>query len=162
MPINPFIVFQAAAPYCWCKKKHWCVEKRDWSWEIFGPCLQQMNSRRSKLLRTRLLMLDESMYGWRPKTLKLGGLPNYIYEPRKPVPLGTMFRNGVECISGILVFQDVVQNPELQSQKDFHGESRLSLVNPRSLLTLPKYCDRLMVLISQKADGWVVMLGLAA
>jgi hypothetical protein len=33
-----------------------------------------------------------------------------------------MFYNGVECISGILVFQDVVQNPELQSRKDFHGE----------------------------------------
>jgi hypothetical protein len=33
-----------------------------------------------------------------------------------------VFRNGVECISGILVFQDVVQNPELQSRKAFHGE----------------------------------------
>ncbi len=112
MPINHFKVFQAAAPYCWCEKKHWYVEKRDRSWEIFGPCLQQMNSRRSKLLRTRLLMLDESMSGWRPKTSKLGGLPNYTYEPRKPVPLGTMFHNGVECISGILVFQDVVDGKE--------------------------------------------------
>jgi hypothetical protein len=37
-----------------------------------------------------------------------------------------MFCNGLECISGILVFQDVVKNPELQSQKDFHGE-KLSL-----------------------------------
>jgi hypothetical protein len=36
------------------------------------------------------------------------GLLNYTYKPRKPVPLGTMFRNGVECISGILVYQDVV------------------------------------------------------
>jgi hypothetical protein len=71
-------------------------------------------------------MLDESMSGWRPKTSKLGGLPKYTYEPRKPVPLGTMFCNGVECISGILVFQDVVQNPELQSRKDFHGQ-KLSL-----------------------------------
>jgi hypothetical protein len=68
-----------------------------------------MNSQQSKLLKTRLLMLDESMSGWRPKTSKLGGLPNYTYEPQKPVPLGRMFGNGVECISGILVFQDVVQ-----------------------------------------------------
>jgi hypothetical protein len=44
MPINHFKVFQAAAPYCWCEKKHWYVEKRDRSWDIFGPCLQQMNS----------------------------------------------------------------------------------------------------------------------
>jgi hypothetical protein len=32
-----------------------------------------------------------------------------------------MFCNGVECISGMLVFQDVVQLPEHQAQKDFHG-----------------------------------------
>jgi hypothetical protein len=56
------------------------------------------------------------------KDLEAWGLPNYSYEPQKPVPLETMFRNGVEYISGILVFQDVVQNPELQSGKDFHAE----------------------------------------
>jgi hypothetical protein len=67
------------------------------------------------------MLLDESMSGWRPKTTKLGGLPNYTYEPRKPVPLGTMFRNGVECITGVIVVQDVVQLSEQQSQKDFLG-----------------------------------------
>jgi hypothetical protein len=36
--------------------------------------------------------------------------------------MGTMFCNGVECISGVLVVQDVVQNPEMQSRKAFHGE----------------------------------------
>jgi hypothetical protein len=122
MAINRFKAFQAAAPYCWCDKKHWFVDKRDRSWEIFRPCLEKMNSRRAKMMTTMLLMLDESMSGWRPKTSKLGGLPNYTYEPRKPVPLGTMFRNGVECISGILVYQDVVQNPEQQSRKAYHGE----------------------------------------
>jgi hypothetical protein len=32
-----------------------------------------------------------------------------------------MFRNGVECISGVLVVQDVVQNPELQARKPYSG-----------------------------------------
>jgi hypothetical protein len=50
------------------------------------------------------MMVDESIRGWQPKTTKLKGLPNYTFEPRKPVPLGTMFCNGVECVSGILVF----------------------------------------------------------
>jgi hypothetical protein len=40
----------------------------------------------------------------------------------KPVPLETMICNGVECISGVLVVQDVVQNPEMQSRKALHGE----------------------------------------
>jgi hypothetical protein len=38
------------------------------------------------------------------------------------VPLGTMFRNGVECLTGCLVFQDVVQMPEKQSLKSFFGD----------------------------------------
>ena len=49
MPINHFKVFQAAAPYCWCEKKHWYVEKHDRLWDIFRPCLQQMNSWQANL-----------------------------------------------------------------------------------------------------------------
>jgi hypothetical protein len=70
-----------------------------------------------------MLMLDESMSGWRPKTSKLGGLPNITFEPRKPTPLVTMFRNGAECFSGVLVFQDAVQAPEVQSRKPFFNEA---------------------------------------
>eukprot|EP00957_Ditylum_brightwellii_P078816 5993654-Ditylum_brightwellii.AAC.1 len=61
------------------------------------------------------------MSGWRPKTSKLGGLPNISLEPCKPVPLGTMFKNGVECISSILFFQDIVQGPEKQQKKKNFG-----------------------------------------
>jgi hypothetical protein len=41
-----------------------------------------------------------------------------------------MFRNNVECISGMLVCQDVVQNPEQQSRKAFHGEKSSLPGNP--------------------------------
>jgi hypothetical protein len=68
-----------------------------------------------------LMLVDESMSGWCPKTTKLGKVPNYTCEPWKPVPLGTMFCNGVECISGILVVQDVVQNSEQQSLKAYYA-----------------------------------------
>eukprot|EP00957_Ditylum_brightwellii_P077107 5860418-Ditylum_brightwellii.AAC.1 len=57
-----------------------------------------------------------------PKTSKLGGLPNILFEPCKPVPLGTMFKNGVECISGILSFQDFVQGPKRQQKKKYFGD----------------------------------------
>jgi hypothetical protein len=62
------------------------------------------------------------MSGWRPKTSNYGGLPNYTMEPRKPAPLGTMFRNGVDATNGILAYQDVVQFSEIQKQKEYHGE----------------------------------------
>jgi hypothetical protein len=119
MAKNTFKAFQSAAPYCFCDKKYWHIDKRDRPWDIFLPCLNSYNEKRKKLVVTILLMLDESMSGWKPKTSKLGGLPNYTYEPRKPVDLGTMFRNGVECTSGLIVFQDVVMNPEFQYTKKY-------------------------------------------
>ncbi len=122
MGINEMKAFCSAAPFCWADEVHWYKPQRDTPWEVFLPALSEFNDRRRLLVKTMLLMLDESMSGWRPKTSKFGGLPNYTYEPRKPVPLGTMFRNGVECMSGVLVHQDVVQLSEVQSRKDFFNE----------------------------------------
>lgn len=117
-----FKCFVSAAPFAWVKKEHWFVDKRDMGWDIFLPCLTSFNDKRKRLLRSVIeLLLDESMSAWKPKTSKLGGLPSYTFEPRKPIPLGTMFRNGVEAITGILVFQDVVQTPEFQSRKKYQG-----------------------------------------
>ena len=41
------------------------------------------------------------MLAWRPKTSATGGLPNDTFEPRKPKPLGTMLKNGVEATTGV-------------------------------------------------------------
>jgi hypothetical protein len=57
------------------------------------------------------------MSGWRPNTSKLGGLPYYTFESRKPIPIGTMFKNGVECCVGCYAFQDVVQIVVEQQQR---------------------------------------------
>ena len=122
IPKNYFKAFLSCAAYCWCDEKHWYLQQDEGTWDIFKPCLQSFNDKRRSLVKTVLLLLDESMSGWRPKTSKLSGLPNYTYEKRKPVSLGTMLRNGVECICGMLVFQDVVQLPEHQAAKKFHGE----------------------------------------
>lgn len=65
------------------------------------------------------LMLDESMSGWRPKTSKTGGLPHISYEARKPVPLGTMLRNSVECTTGIFVHHDIVESSTDQWKKKY-------------------------------------------
>jgi hypothetical protein len=84
-------------------------------------------------LRTLLLILNESMSGWRPKTTMTGGLPKLTWEPIKPVPLGTMFRNSVEASTGILVYQIVVQQAEVMKQFEFYGE-RSSLPNGAEIL----------------------------
>ena len=122
MSQNEMKAFCSAAPFCWTDDRYWYAPDRDTPWEVFLPCIYQFNDRCQKLIWTSLLLLDESMSGWQPKISKLGGLPNYMFEPRKPVPLWTMFWNGVECMSNVLVFQDVVQLHEVQSPKKYFGE----------------------------------------
>jgi hypothetical protein len=154
MPLNWFKAFVSAAPYCWCDEKHWYVDRRDRLWDIFLPCLDRFNERRRSLIKTVLLLLDESMSGWRPKTSKFGGLPNYTFEPRKPVPLGTMFRNGVDCFTGCIVYQDVVQNPETQSRKKYYRE--VSSLPGGPLLTAPvSEVLRQVEGAGVKQNGWV-------
>jgi hypothetical protein len=106
MGINEMWAFCSAAPYAWADEKYWYLPDHDTPWEMFLPCIFSFNDRRQHLIKTVMLMLDESMSGWRPKTSKFGGLPNIIFEPHKPMPVGTMFWNGAECFSGVLVFQD--------------------------------------------------------
>ncbi len=154
VPINYFKAFASAAPFCWSPEQYWYEESRDVPWDVFLPCLKGYNEKRRRLITTFLMLVDESMSGWRPKTTKLGGLPNYTFEPRKPVPLGTMFRNGVECITGVLVVQDVVQNPEKQSLKTYHGD--VSALPDNS--TIPAHTAEVLRLVGGAnipEGGWV-------
>ena len=63
-----FKAFLAAAPYFFCDETYWRADKRGNPWDILFPCLQQNNTERQQLARTMLLILCESMLGWRPKT----------------------------------------------------------------------------------------------
>jgi len=87
-------------------------------------------------------------------TTKLGGLPNYTFEPRKPIPLGTMFRNGVECVSGILAVQDIVQNPEQQSKKRYFVQLS-SMPNASDISAHTAKVLRLVEGANIHKQGWV-------
>ena len=89
---------------------------------IFFPCLRSYNGQRRTLLKSVSIIADESILSWCPKTSKLGVIPNISYEPRKPVPLGTMFKNGVGCVSAVLAFQDIFQGAGKQQEKYYFGE----------------------------------------
>ncbi|KAL7554128.1 hypothetical protein ACHAWF_017536 [Thalassiosira exigua] len=119
IPKNYFKAFLCGLPFLWCDEKYWKIPKEDLPWDFFLPFVNGYNEKRTELMRVIYLMLDESMSGWRPKTSKTGGLPNISHEPRKPVPLGTMVRNAVECITGIFVHQDIVQGPLGQWAKKY-------------------------------------------
>ena len=119
IPKNYFKVFLRGLPYLWAEEKYWYIPKEDLPWDFIKPFVKDFNEKRTEILRVLYLMLDESMSGWLPKTSKTGGLPNISHEPRKPVPLGTMLRNAVECITGIFVHQDIVECSTSQWKKEY-------------------------------------------
>ena len=127
VPINVFKCFIAAAPFMFCDKKWWYAHKRDRDWEVFTPVLESFNKKRRALFLCQLLMMDESMSAWKPKTSKLGGMPNIVNEPRKPVDLGAQLRNAVECLTGVLMYQEPTMGPERQRMKDFFYKHKDSL-----------------------------------
>jgi len=71
------------------------------------------------------------MIGWHPKTTKTGGLPNILFEPRKPIDLGSMLKNSAEAISGIMIVNDIVHVAEQQRWKKFVGK----------ISSLPDFCE---------------------
>jgi len=136
LPKNVFKAFSCAAAFVFAEKKWWYADKRDRDWDIFTPVLDSFNEKRRALFHCILLMLDESMSAWKPKTSKTGGLPNLTNEPRKPVDLGSQLRNGVECFTGVLAYQDVVMGPEKQRKKKYYYSDVESML--RETTSLPK------------------------
>ncbi|KAG7337194.1 hypothetical protein IV203_017399 [Nitzschia inconspicua] len=94
--------------------------------------MDSFNAKRKKLIKVICLMMDESMIGWGPKTSKRGGLPKITFEPRKPVPLGTMLRNSLDCVTGILVHQDIAMAAEVQTEDDSSRRETTSSTSPSS------------------------------
>jgi hypothetical protein len=87
--------------------------------------LSQFSEHHQSLVSVILRRLAEGMSGWWPRSTKTVGLPKLSREPQKPVSLGTVFRNGDECTSGILMFQEIVQDVEVTKAKEHFGEKSL-------------------------------------
>ena len=156
IPANVMRAFLSAFPYMWSEEKYWFVDKRDVPWDMFLPTIDKWNDTQQQAFGDFwAIILDESMVGWRPKTTKLGGLPNYTWEPRKPIQLGTMLRNAAECIVGGIINNDPSMVRELQTQKEY-GEMT-SLVGTRSM-PIPAHTAEVLRQVKNsglKRGGWV-------
>ena len=119
IPKDYFKAFIYGLSYLWAEKTYWDVNPAELPFDFLSPFVKEYNSLRTKSIRVIYLMLDKSMSGWRPKTSKRGGLPHISHESRKPVPLGTMIRNAVECTTGIFVHHDLVDSSNEQWKKKF-------------------------------------------
>ena len=68
MSINEMQAFCSAALYAWADEKYWYLPDQDTPWEMFLPCVYELNDNRKRIVTYLMVMLDESMSGWRPKT----------------------------------------------------------------------------------------------
>ena len=154
LPVNYFRCFTTAFPFLWADKKYWYMPKHDIPWDMFEPFVGEYNTKRTNLLHVVYLILDETMSGWRPKTSATGGLPNITFEPRKPVDLGTMFKNAIECCTGIFVNHDIVRGAVEQGMKDYTGDPS-SLPRGEPILghtaEVLRQCEKSQV----KKGGWI-------
>ena len=75
---------------------------------FFVPCFQPYNDGRRTLIKAVPLIIDEPISTWCTKTSKIYDIPNISYETHKHIPLGTMFKDGVGCISSVLTYQYIV------------------------------------------------------
>jgi hypothetical protein len=112
-----FNSWKHAAALLFADEEWWYCDKRDKDWDVFKPCLAGYNQQCKDLFQTVLLILEELMSGWRPKTSQYGGFPSLSFKTQKPISLGTLLRNGCECLAGSLVYQDINMSPELQKEK---------------------------------------------
>ena len=157
IPANVMRAFLSAFPYMWSEEKYWFVDKRDIPWDMFLPTIDKWNDTQQQAFgEFWAIILDESMVGWRPKTTKLGGLPNYTWEPRKPIQLGTLLRNAAECIVGGILNNDPSMVRELQTQKEY-GDM-ISLIGNGGSTPIPAHTAEVLRQVKNsglKRGGWV-------
>ena len=76
-------------------------------WQIVG-LIEAFNNNRKEVMQSGLYQVeDESMSGLRPRTTRTGNLPHLSMVARKPVPLGTEFKNIADTVTGIMLYLEI-------------------------------------------------------
>ena len=96
------------------------VTENDPWWHIIGGVNQFNNIRKCTFTRVPVLVLDESMCTWRPRTTKRGGLPHLTYETRKPESLGTEFKTTACGTTGCLLSLEIMRGCESMEKQLFN------------------------------------------
>jgi len=119
MPFNRFKEFRRFLPSIWF---NYDVEHTD-PWWKFRNAVENFNEiRKVKLTNSDWALIDESMSAWRPRTTKLGGLPNLSHIPRKPEPLGTEFKSIADPHTGCLLGLEIQRGKEGMKDLQYNRE----------------------------------------
>ena len=76
MDVVEYKAIADALPFMWCDSNLWYQDRCDMPWDTFMPFVEEWNSKQQQLFADyNLVVVDEMMFAWVPKTSKLGGLP---------------------------------------------------------------------------------------
>ena len=71
-------------------------------------------------------MVDESISERVPKATKEGGVPNLIYNPRKPKSLGIEFKDSICPVAYVVTYTEIVKNSEQNYAMNFSNDLSLA------------------------------------
>jgi len=90
MSANRFKQWRKFIPSIWANKALQLDGKQDPCWQ-FSSAVSEFNDHRREIIQHSLMLVaDESMSAWVPRTSKTGGLSNISFIKRKPEPLGKL------------------------------------------------------------------------
>ena len=90
----------------------------EWAW--FRPLVDRFNAnRREHFDLGAFLTIDESIFAWRPRASKTGGLPHLTHEPSKPEDLGTMVKNTADPTTGVMIAMEIQEGKTRMEDKRF-------------------------------------------
>ena len=78
--------------------------------------------RRQKIAASSQKIHDESMSGFQPRTTKSGNLPMLSFVDRKPVPLGTEFKNTGCSVTGTILHLEIQEGSIPMKQKRWSNQ----------------------------------------
>ena len=151
---HTFQAFKIAFPRMWADETLWYSEYGFQPWEIAEPFIHAWNTLQRELfadgqlkvrnegdyfnsllnttnydglnLLLEVAVVDESISERVPKATKEGGVPNLIYNPRKPKSLGIEFKDSICPIAYIVTYTEIVKNSEQNHAMRFSDDCSLA------------------------------------
>ena len=97
------------------------VNMDPWSW--FRPAVEDFNAKRKEVIDTGMVLVpDESMFAYRPRKDKLGGLPNISFIQLKPKPLGKELKCVVDATTGVMTHLEIQEGRDAMRGKEYVSE----------------------------------------
>ena len=106
---TPNVETKAPDGKTWCPIPEYTPTTDEW-----GPVQSIVNdfnkNRRKHFRPSNQKIADESMSGYKPRQTKTENLPSISNQPRKPVKLGTEFKDVACEVSGVMLHLEIVRS----------------------------------------------------